>query len=259
MSHLPLLQTIQDTLVETLSAARDAERIGGFVYLHSPGDSLKWLNQSIPVAPCAPADVRRLIQRYQETQREPWLEFFLDLSPDVPPMLEAEGLVRIQDMPIMVLPRDEWLPARYDHQARIASQPELQPGLEALAEAFGNPVDSGGVWESICSGRALAAVGFSEHQVVAMGQAVGNAEIREVAGIGTRPSFRRRGYASAVIHCLLDQFFSAGGDVAWLTPGDDGAESVYQRCGFRTGARQVCYGIPEGYGPDASAPGPKTF
>jgi predicted GNAT family acetyltransferase len=51
--------------------------------------------------------------------------------------------------------------------------------------------------------------------------------------------YRRRGYAGVVIRALLDRFFTAGGEIAWLTPGDAGAERLYTNLGFVPTATQL--------------------
>lgn len=246
MPQLELLAQIRDSLIAGLSPGRLVERIGGFIYLRHATDPMKWLNQSIPVGAVSQYDLDALIERYRETDRQPFFEFFPDLAPDLPGMLEAQGLVKFNEMPIMTLRQSDWSKKAYEAQARRATFDDLGPGFEALSEAFGGPMPGGSeeLWKAIEAGRILAAVGYQDREVVAMGQAIGTREIRELAGIGTRAAWRRHGFAAAVIECLLDQHFSLGGTLAWLTPGDDGAESVYSKCGFNAVGRQVCYGVP---------------
>lgn len=240
-----LLRAIRDSLIEGLSPGREVERIGGFVYLKHPSDDLVWLNQSVPVATVSTEDLITLLGRYRETNREPFFEFFPVLSPEAPQLLEEAGLTKKHEMPIMVLARDAWRPIDVTAIARPCGTADLGGCLSAAAEAFGS--DSMGSIEDlgagIENGRVLAAVAFKDSEVVASGQAVGTARIREIAGIGTRPDWRRRGYAEGVIHSLLAQHFGQGGELAWLTPGDDGAEALYVRCGFRTVGMQAVYGV----------------
>lgn len=98
--------------------------------------------------------------------------------------------------------------------------------------------------KSIEAGRLLSAVGFDGDQIVATGSAIGTRQVREIAGIGTRPAWRRQGYVTAVVDCLLDRHFTLGGELAWLTPGDAEAQSVYAKIGFRTIGVQATYGLP---------------
>jgi ribosomal protein S18 acetylase RimI-like enzyme len=57
--------------------------------------------------------------------------------------------------------------------------------------------------------------------------------VAELAGVATRPDSRRRGVAAALCAALTDAFFSRGGDVAWLSAADAGAEAVYARVGYQ--------------------------
>ncbi len=245
METVAALAAMRDDLIEALSKNREVERIGGFTYLRHHSDTLVWLNQTIPTGPCTAEDLQTLIQRCEATGREPFFEFSPELSPEVPHLLESAGLKRIKTMPLMVLLKGEWSPRPYSQKARIPGREDLAPGIRAANEAFGHTgEEESGVERleaAMADGRLLISVGFSGNEVVAMGQAVGTSRIREVAGVGTRPAFQRQGFGGAVIECLLDQFFTVGGEIAWLTPGDDGAESLYSRLGFRQIATQACY------------------
>lgn len=248
MDKIALLADLRDTLIETASKSREVERIGGFAYLRNPADTLIWTNSSIPVEECTVEDARALVRRYAETGRTPFLEFSIDLSPAVPPVLEKAGLVCLMRAPVMLLDQAAYRPVAYRDRARIPNPKELEEGIAVSAAAFGFPPPQADrterAIEAIGAGRMLAAVGVDGERVVAAGQAVGNRRVREVVGIGTLPEFRRRGYAAAVIGCLLDQFLDSGGEFAWLTPADDGAESLYTKLGFEPSATQVFYGPP---------------
>jgi predicted GNAT family acetyltransferase len=56
--------------------------------------------------------------------------------------------------------------------------------------------------------------------------------VTEIAGIGVLASHRRRGIATAITARLTADAFAAGVTTAFLTPGDHGAQRVYQRAGF---------------------------
>lgn len=243
-----LLRAIQQSLVEGLWDARQSERVGGFAYLRHPSDPLLWLNQSVPVGLCTAADVVALVRRYRETDRSPWIEYFADVNPELGTLLEEGGLALQHRMPIMALPPELWREAAFADRARVPRKEDLEPGLRAAGEAFGGPMPSGvdELAASLGSGRVLAAVGYEGEEIVAMGQAIGGPAVREVCGIATRPAWRRRGYGKAVVDCLLEQFFTAGGELAWLTAGDDGAKAVYEKSGFEEIGTQLTYGLPDG-------------
>ena len=54
----------------------------------------------------------------------------------------------------------------------------------------------------------------------------------EIAGIAVVESHRRRGIAGAITARLAVELFAGGVTTAFLTPGDEGAQSVYARAGF---------------------------
>ncbi len=217
---------------------------GGFRLLQHATDSMVWLNQTIPVGPCDEDDLQKLLVRYQEIGGVPWFEFFPALSPELPDMLSRAGLTSLHEMPVMTLARDQWIDVPFDHKARLANLSDYMEGMRSAAEAFGGEgeIDVESLSKSIESGQSIVAVAYREDQIVGMAQAIGTKEIRELAGIGIRPEWRRKGFAAAMIQCLLAKHFGSGGELAWLTPGDDGAESLYLKCGFVEISKQVCYG-----------------
>ncbi|TDU89485.1 FR47-like protein [Kribbella voronezhensis] len=72
--------------------------------------------------------------------------------------------------------------------------------------------------------------------------------VTEVAGVGTLPSHRRRGLgAIATAYATRHAFEDAGATLAWLTPGDDGADRIYRRLGYAPKATAVHLGDPGGH------------
>lgn len=68
--------------------------------------------------------------------------------------------------------------------------------------------------------------------------------LAELAGIGTRPRFRRRGLAGALTAATAAHAFAHGTEAAFLTPGDDGAQRVYERAGFAPVTRMIHMRVP---------------
>ena len=63
--------------------------------------------------------------------------------------------------------------------------------------------------------------------------------VSEVAGIGVRVRYRRRGIAGALTACVTREAFKRGVELAWLTPGHDDAERIYSRAGFVRASEQL--------------------
>jgi predicted GNAT family acetyltransferase len=73
-------------------------------------------------------------------------------------------------------------------------------------------------------------------------------EVTEIAGVATIHSHRRRGLgAIATAYATLKAFEQGGATLAWLTPGDDGADRIYRRLGYTPQATAVHLGDPEGH------------
>ena len=122
--------------------------------------------------------------------------------------------------------------------ARDASDAEIRTVLETVRACFAEhgagPVtaaDIAGV--RVRSGGGVAAWASD-------GSCVGGATwlgvrlgVSEIVGVGVLPSHRGRGIASALTAAASRDAFVAGAQMAFLTPGDEGAQRAYTRAGFR--------------------------
>ena len=107
--------------------------------------------------------------------------------------------------------------------AGLAFQPDPANGGWILVRVDGVPVATGS-WTAVAHG------------------------VTEVAGVGTIHSHRRRGLGGiATAHTTQQAFELAGATLAWLTPGDDGADRVYRRLGYEAKATAVHLGDPGGH------------
>jgi predicted GNAT family acetyltransferase len=103
-----------------------------------------------------------------------------------------------------------------------AFQPEPSNGASVLLRLDGVPVATA-AWTAVADG------------------------VTEVAGVGTVHSHRRRGFGAIATAFATQQAFELGGaTLAWLTPGDDGADRVYRRLGYAPKATAVHLGDPGG-------------
>jgi len=242
-----ILGSIQDSLIEGLTPSRDATRTGGLLTLFHKSSSLKYVNQTVPVGDVFRADLEELKQECASRDRSPFFEFHLELWPAVPPLLEEAGFVRLNTLPVMGIARADWGGYPSDIEVRDCTRDDLTNLHRVGALSFGGDPDEPedqGLANAIEAGRMLACLAFCDGKPVGLGLAVGTKKIREIAGVGTLPEYRRRGVAAAVNARLADRFFALGGELAWLTPGNDEARRVYERVGFRHFATQVAYELP---------------
>ena len=238
--ELASLRAIQDAMVEGLRKSREIVQVGQFVACFHATDDLCWCNQAVPIGNVAKHDVEMLIDAYVKRGRSPWLEFTTDLWPDVAPVLEAAGITYRQTMPLMVLRVEDWTAQETEARSPM-SDFERRELRRVTTTAFGMEYAAD---SPLPPQTALEAICLADGKVVSGGQAFGSDKIREVAGLGTDPEYRRRGYCTEVIRALTNAHFESGGEIAWLTPGNDAAQSVYEAAGFQKIATQVAYGMP---------------
>lgn len=70
--------------------------------------------------------------------------------------------------------------------------------------------------------------------------------VTEIAGVGVVAAYRRRGIAGALTAAATRDAFAHGAELAFLTPGDDGAARVYARAGFAPSVHCVHISRPSG-------------
>jgi ribosomal protein S18 acetylase RimI-like enzyme len=58
--------------------------------------------------------------------------------------------------------------------------------------------------------------------------------ICELVGVATLPALRRRGVAATLSSFLVNDHFTQGGDLVWLSASDAIAQATYARIGFRS-------------------------
>jgi hypothetical protein len=235
---------IQAYIRRTAAIGRDTEQIGPFLATFSPHDTNPYANYAVPDtgARPTPADVAALVAAYERRDRIPRLEYLPALAPDVEAALLAGGFTVEARPPLMTCrePREAPVPPGIDLVEPVTDD-DLRGMQAAQHEAFGEtdpPTD-----ESIAGLRRSIAGGMLAVYArdTATGEPAGGGVctpisdgVGELAGIGVRVPYRRRGVAAAITSYLSVAAFRAGATELFLTPGDDGAERIYARAGFRT-------------------------
>jgi predicted GNAT family acetyltransferase len=69
--------------------------------------------------------------------------------------------------------------------------------------------------------------------------------VSEVAGVATAEEWRRRGLAGATTAAAARAAVAAGARLCVISPGDEGAQRVYERAGFATVATMLHWVEPE--------------
>ncbi len=234
---------IQSYLRFAASSQRNTAQIGPFLATFSHSSDNPFLNYAIPDNSAAPsaADVAALISAYEARGLAPRLEYVARLAPLVESALTAAGFTVEGRFPVMVcIPGEEKaLPIPENIEFVVpTSDSELLDTVTVQHEAYGalppNFEDVDRLRESLTMGGiAVLARDAATGEPAGAGQLTVPGEMTtEIAGIGVRASFRRRGIAGALTARLLREAFAAGVSVAFLTPGHDEEARIYSRAGF---------------------------
>ncbi|GAA0718498.1 GNAT family N-acetyltransferase [Dactylosporangium roseum] len=237
-------QRIQEYMLTSASHGREVVRVGPFTMTITGHDPNVYLNYAIPDpgAMPGPDDVAALVEAFTSRSRTPRLEYLPGQAPAVEAALLAAGFVVSNRLPLMECPPgaevDKPVPEGIE-LVTPASDEELFGMLSAQHEAFGEPPPSA---EHLAAARgrstggqiALLARDSTSGEPVGGGVAVAVRDgISEVAGIGVRQKYERRGIGGALTLQLTRAAHAAGAVLVYLTPAGDAQERVYARVGYR--------------------------
>jgi ribosomal protein S18 acetylase RimI-like enzyme len=246
---------IQAYIRVAASSGRDTERIGPFLATFSRRGDNPYLSYAIPDdgAIPSPDEVAALIAAYRRRGRTPRLEYLPSMAPAVEAALLAAGFVVEGRLPLMVCPpgaqRDMPTPTGIELLAPRTDD-ELLAMIAAQNEAYGEPAptqaDVAGPRANLDAGGIAilardAATGEAAGGGICTAPASGATEI---AGIGVRSAFRRRGIAGAMTARLVREAFAAGITTVFLTPGHDEERRIYERAGFVTTSEILHISLP---------------
>lgn len=224
------------------------------------GSTADWMqNFAVPRLPNPSSwagPITELVALFKERERPLRLEFFHELHPGLAEGLELKGFALDRSDPVMSL----------DAADLVSSQPPLANGklvnLDASNElhlrsylkkqsiAYGGPGDDGSLgWlpnfiSGLASGDLMVSAIEEENENA--GNLVAGASVQigggigELAGVWTSPDQRRQGYAFALCHHLLGEYFAAEYEQCWLSAAED-AQALYRRLGFVAIGTQLNY------------------
>lgn len=233
------------------------QRVGPFTVAfdrHSPNP---YLNYALPDPGAEPrrSEVDDLVAWFRRRGRQPRAEYLPSVSPAVEPALAAAGFAVELRPPLMVRRPGRRqgvpVPAGIELAAVAAASAEDVAGAALVAHvAFDEP----GAPTADDLDRLAAMLAGGGRAVVARdvdGQPVGSARMTpvvegmaEVVGVAVAAGYRRRGIATALVSLLVDGTPADALSLAWLSPGDGGAEEAYRRAGFAAVAGAVHLRIP---------------
>lgn len=234
---------IQSYLRVAASHQRDTERIGSFLATFSRSSDNPFLNYAIPDdnATPSPADVKALIAAYEKRSRQPRLEYVTQLAPAVEEVLTDAGFCVEGHLPLMTCtPQSaQSLPVPLGIELILqVSDADLLATISVQNEAYGAPSpDSSSIIQlqnSLEAGgiAVLARMAETGEPVGAGVCSIPNNQTTEIAGIGVRAAFRRRGVAGALTTRLVQEAFAVGISAPFLMAAHEAEQRIYARAGF---------------------------
>jgi len=236
---------IQSYLRFAASQQRDTEQIGPFLATFNRHSANPYLNYAIPEddAKPSPTDVKALITAYEKRGRKPRLEYVATLAPAVEEALTSAGFSVEGRLPLMTCAPglEKFLPIPPDIELIVpVSDAEMLATVAVQHEAYGESApsleDAKRLRDSMAAGgiAVLARVAATGEPTGAGVCTVPGNQTTEIAGIGVRVGFRRRGIAGALTTRLMREAYLAGVTVAFLMAAHEEEVRIYTRAGFST-------------------------
>lgn len=236
---------IQSYLRFAASQQRETEQIGQFLATFNPHSTNPFLNYAIPDDDATPSlsDLNALIAAYSKRSLKPRLEYVSQLAPAVEELLLSAGFTVEGRLPLMTCAArtERSLPVPQGIEIILPiSDAQILGIVTVQHEAYGESPptieDAKRLKNSIATGTIAVLA-----RVAATGEAVGAGicsvpenQTTEIAGIGVRKPFRRRGIAGALTTRLAQEAFKAGVTVAFLMAAHEEEKRIYTRAGFST-------------------------
>lgn len=234
---------VQKSVVALLSARPETVEVGPFVIGWDPTSDSRFVSYATPYADATVTgpDVTALVTAFRAINRVPRLEYVTSCAPDLEKhLLDAGFAIEARHRYLVCTPDSLTVPARPDGFEIVepATDEERAGGLGALSEAFGGtltvtPADIARSRRTQDRGGVVLVARSTDGTYVGGGQASPpGAGLSEVAGIGVRERFRRRGVAGALTAAITERAFARGIEATWLEAGGDESWRVYERVGY---------------------------
>jgi GNAT superfamily N-acetyltransferase len=229
---------------------RSTERIGPFLASFDPYSASPWRNYAVPDdgARPAPEEVAALVDVFVHRGRTPRLEYVPQSAPEVEPALRAGGFTVEGRVPVLVS-RPGSLPDRPAPEGiaitLATSDGDLLDAATVQHDAYGEPAPPGDGDMS----RLRATLRRGGLVVLARdagtGEAVGSGLLNgplhgvdELAAVGVREPYRRRGIAGAMTVYLAQAGHRGGVRLIWLEA-ETREERIYRSLGFVGAAEKI--------------------
>jgi GNAT superfamily N-acetyltransferase len=238
---MKLERRIQDALRHHAPRGRDTEQIGPFLATFTRDTTNPYLNYAIPDegGTATPDEVMALVDAYRARERKPRLEYIPSVAPTVEAALLEAGFEIEGRLPLMTCatPRFE-VPVGIELLSP-STEEEFRGVAEVQWEAYGegDPLtDSAvaGLRRTADTGGVVVLARSAE-----TGEAAGGGlcvaphdGVSELAAIGVREKYRRRGIAAAMAGWLTRAALDQGMTLVFLMAGGPDEARIYRRAGF---------------------------
>jgi len=234
---------------------RDTVQVGPFLATFSRRTDNPYRNYAVPTDGATPksVDVGALIDAFRQRGRTPRLEYLTSVAPAVEPALVAGGFVVEGRLPVMVCTPDSVhdLPLAADIELVVPmSDDELLAMITAQNEAYGESAPGPKEVEARRANIEAGGLAILARDATTGEPAGGGIcdvpldGITELAGVGVRAMFRRRGIAGALTTRLAQEAFARGVTTVFLTPAHDAEARIYARAGFSGASEQLHISLP---------------
>ncbi len=248
---------LQAYLRESARQRYEAVAIPPFTLFFHPTEAASHYNYAIPDEPVGGdlgASLSELCQAFASRGRQPRFEFIAGFAPDLAPALQVAGFVEESRAILMICTPETYRPAPEVPDLTVTilgedtSLTDMGAVMAVQHEGFSmtsrDPVSDAEAAEFL---KWLAGTTFFlarlEGEPVSAGSLIAPLDgLAEVAGIATRPAYRRRGIATVITDYTLRTAFARGVEIALLTAGDEQAGRVYERVGFLRVGMALAYG-----------------
>jgi hypothetical protein len=226
-----------------MSARPGVARVGPFLAGFDAESDNRFRNYAVPDDGCAPGetDIRSLIELFAARGRLPRLEYVPALAPGVLPALTEAGFTAEGELPLMVCApvafREPVLPADIA-LAVVTTAFDIAAAARVQNEAYG---ESAPTEADVARLRRVTERGgaVALARVKSSGEAVGSGlyaaplhAATEIAAVGVRAPFRRRGIAAAITALLTGDALGRR-LTPFLMAAHDAEARIYSRIGYQ--------------------------
>lgn len=220
-----------------------ARQVGPFLAAIDDHDAGRFRNYAVPDdgAEPTPHEIETLAAFFIARGRTPRLEYLPGPSPRLEAVLLEVGFRSERRLPVMTCRPADVAASPADEAIEVilaTTDRQLRQVAEAQTEAYGgaettdHDVDR---LRNTLRGGGLVALAVDRSS----GSGVGGGlcappygGVSELAAVGVRPEYRRRGIAAALTGLLTKACPAAGITTPFLTPGGDAEERIYRRVGY---------------------------